>query len=448
MNNKLVRAVSMVVCLIFLLSGCSLPDFFSAESLIRPPKLTGEHAALQKAFEEAVGKDVGLFTPISGNHRGSYILFDANSDKVDEAVVFYSFNSNSSVVHMHLLSQKNGQWYSVADVIGSGTEVYKVDFYNTDSTKMTEVSVIWSVEDSKREKTLSVYRISSLDQFADNTVSSIATVQISDYIYFDVDSDGNNEILYLFYNNSEKIYSLSARLLDFNEAEGNFVPLSDISFRSTIASFDNIFYEITGRDLRVYLECVSPEGNIFTEMLVYSKDKEALLLPDADGIMLSELTHRTSPVRSMDFNDDGMIDIPMVLDSEGSYIISERPEQMDVPLLVDWLTYSDNSFSSVGKFYINESEAYAIRIDDLYEYYYFVYDNVNKITQVRLKNNSDENNIVFSVSKKKDSDGYQGILGDSFLGDRNFSEYSIVITALGESLSFSEEYIKSLLKNL
>ena len=115
MNNKLVRAVSMVVCLIFLLSGCSLPDFFSAESLIRPPKLTGEHAALQKAFEEAVGKDVGLFTPISGNHRGSYILFDANSDKVDEAVVFYSFNSNSSVVHMHLLSQKNGQWYSLGD---------------------------------------------------------------------------------------------------------------------------------------------------------------------------------------------------------------------------------------------------------------------------------------------------------------------------------------------
>lgn len=448
MYRKLIRIIVGIVCFSFVLSGCSLPDFFSAENLIRPPKLTGEHAALQKAFEDAVGKDIGLFTPISGNHRGAYILFDANSDGIDEAVVFYSLNSNSSVIHMHLLSRDNEQWYSVADIIGSGTEVYKVDFYNIDSSNMLEISVIWSVEDSKREKTLSVYRISSLEQFGENSVTSIATIQIADYVCFDVDSDRNNEILYLFYNDSENIYSLSARLLDFNDTEDIFVPLSDISFNSSIASFDGIFYEVTGSDLRVYLECVSLDGDIFTEMLVYSKDKEALLIPESTGVSLYELSRRKNSVRCMDFNEDRLIDIPTVLASDESYIISERPEYMDVPLLIEWMTYADYSFYSVGKYYINESEAFAIKIDDLYDYYYFVYDSVNRITQVRLKSNADENNIIFSVSKQKEADGYQGILGEGFLGERDFSEYSIVITALGESLNFSEAYVKSLIKNL
>lgn len=452
MVKKTVRLLIVTICISVLFSGCSLMEFFTAEKLIRPPKLTGEHAALQTAFEEAVGKDIGLYTPIAGNHRGSYILFDANNDSVDEAVVLYSSDTNSSAVHMHLLSQKDGEWYSVADITGSGTEVYKVDFMNIDSGRMLEIVVIWSVDDSKREKTLSVFRISSLDASVDNALSSIATVQIIDYVYFDVDIDNDYEILYLFQASSEQNYSLSARLLDFNEEKELLVPLSDVSFKSNISYFSQITYENTKEQLRVYLDCASPENDYFTEMLVFSKSDAVLFIPDFNGKPLAEITRRTEYVLCTDFNADGTIDIPCVFRVEDSCILSDRPENITVPLFVEWLTYSDDVFKASGKYFINEADGYALRYDSFAECYYIVYDSINRITQLRLKNGTEENNIVFSVSRD-DEDSYAGILGDGilgegFLGNKESVKCNVVVTALGESLSFTESYIKSLLLEL
>ena len=179
MKVKNLKAVIVLTILVFTFSGCSLVNLVSAESLLRPPKLTGENAALQTTFENSVGSDVSLYAPIAGDYRTSYIFFDMNFDGNDEAVVFYSLNSNSSVVHMHLLSQYNNEWYSVADIIGSGTEVYKVDFCNIDSSRNSEIAVIWSLDDSKREKTLSFYKVNSYDEAVENAVISIATIQIA-----------------------------------------------------------------------------------------------------------------------------------------------------------------------------------------------------------------------------------------------------------------------------
>ncbi len=448
MMKKALKALLAVLLISCIFSGCSLPNFFAAEKLIRPPKLTGENAALQMAFENTVGKDTGLYTPIAGNHRASYILFDANDDSVDEAVVFYSLNSNSSVVHMHLLSQKDGEWYSVFDIIGSGTEVYKVDFYNIDNTNNLEIAVIWSVEDSKREKTLSVYRIASLDRDVDNALVSIATIQISDYVYFDVDGDKANELLYLYYNSSEHVYSLSARLLDFDSAENIFVPLSDLAFQSEISTFSDIIYEKNGNDLRIYLDCISPDNEMFTEILVFSMEKEALFSPQPEDKHLSELSQRNEFIGCQDFNNDGLIDIPVMIDAEESYVLSDISGMTDLPVIVQWITYTESKFVSIGKYFINDTDSFALKLDDLYDDYYIVYDTVNKLTQVRLRASEDENNIVFSVSVRKTDDEYTSILGDGFLGGRGDREYNIVVTALGENMQITNAYVESLIKDL
>lgn len=447
MKNKLFKAITFIMLLGVVFSGCSLPDFFAAENLIRPPKLTGENAALQQVFENTVGKDISLYSPVSGNHRASYILFDANSDSVDEAVVFYSLNSNSSVVHMHLLSQKNGEWYSVFDVIGSGTEVYKVDFYNIDKLKNLEIAVIWSVEDSKREKTLSVYKIASLDSAVDNALVSMATIQIADYVYFDVDSDKSNELLYLYYNSSEQTYSLNARLLDFDSAENAFVPLSDIAFNSLVSSISDIIYESDGKELRIYLECISPDNEMFTEILVFSKELGTLFNPQPENAVLSELTARRNFISCSDFDEDGYLDIPRPVELEGSYVISED-DNSDEPVIIEWLTFSDGEFSSLGKYFINEKDSFALKLDDFVRYHYIVYDQVNNLVQVRLRDSADENNIVFSVSAEKTEENTGILIGDGFLGHRNDREYNIIVTALGESLYITAEFVDSLIKDL
>lgn len=447
MKCKTLKAIIVIMLVSVFFSGCSLPDFFAAENLIRPPKLTGENAALQQVFENTVGKDISLYSPVSGNHRASYILFDANSDSVDEAVVFYSLNSNSSVVHMHLLSQKNGKWYSVFDVIGSGTEVYKVDFYNIDNMRNLEIAVIWSVEDSKKEKTLSVYKIASLDSSADNALVSMATIQIADYVYCDVDSDKSNELLYLYYGNSEQAYSLNARLLDYDSDGSMFVPLSDIAFSSSIASVSDIMYESVGKELRIYLDCISPESEMFTEILIFSKELETLLNPQPEEKSLSEITLRRNYISCSDFNGDGYIDIPSLAELEGSYVIL-KDDYTEPPLIVDWLTLYDGTFASIGRYFINETDSFALKLDDLFRYYYIVYDSINNEVQVRLRSSEDENNIVFSVSAVKTEENNVLLIGEGFLGLRDDREYNITVTALGESLYITADFVESLIKDL
>jgi hypothetical protein len=70
-----VRIITLifVLCAALLMTSCSFFQSFTVESLIRPPKLTGENALIEKAFETAVNKDVMLISPIAGDYRNAFV---------------------------------------------------------------------------------------------------------------------------------------------------------------------------------------------------------------------------------------------------------------------------------------------------------------------------------------------------------------------------------------
>jgi len=445
---KTVFSIMLICCILAGFSGCSMFDFFAAENLLKPPKLTGEKAELQKAFENTVGTDISLFTPMAGEYRGSYLIFDANNDGNDEAVVFYAFNSNLSVVHMHLLSQNQGKWYSVGDYTGAGTDVYKVDFYNIDNTKNLEIGVIWSLDDSKKEKSLSLYRISSLEENSENSLLSLATIQIADYVSCDVDGDYSNELLYFYFTSDDGNSSSYARLLDYDAQNENLVPISEVKLPFAFTSIAQILSDKEDDNYRFYVDCAASGENAFSEIIVYNKKSGALYIPQVRDKYISSLSVRTAEVYCEDFNKDGYLDIPLTLECDDSYAVSDT-DGTQIPLsFTEWYTYLDGEFMSLGKYFLNHYDGFALKLDALYEYYYVVYDYVNKVTQVRLKNSDSENNIVFSVSCINPDDDIVSLLPDGLLGDKNKTEYRIVISAKGETLSFTEAYIESLISDL
>ncbi len=440
-------AVVMLFGMLVGFSGCSVFDFLAAENLLKPPKLIGEKAELQSAFENTVGTDVKLFTPIAGEYRGAYIIFDADNDGNEEAIVFYSINSNSSV-HMHLLSQVDGKWYSVSDYIGSGTEVYKVDFFNIDNSGNLEISVIWSLDDSKREKTLSVYRILSLAPEAEDAFASLATIQIVDYVHCDVDGDNADELLYFYFDSAGSAVSVCARLIDYDSQNNNLVPISEVKLPSVFASVNQISVDKENGNFRFYVDCVDVGDTYFSEIIIYDAENAALYIPRTEGKNISELSSRMHSIFCEDFNGDGYLDIPVTLYSEESYSVTDTDGTEVSLMFVEWYTYLDGGFLSLGKYFINQYDGYCLKLDALYSNFYVVYDYVNKVTQVRLKNSSEENNIVFSVSCVEIHDETVSILPDGFLGDKNDVEYKIVISAKGETLSFTDAFIKSLIFEL
>ncbi len=437
---KFVPFVVLIIVLAFSFSGCSLIDFFSADALLKAPGLTGENAALQKAVESAVGSDIILYTPIAGEHRASYILFDANNDKNDEAVVFYSFNSNESVVHMMLLSNKD-EWVPVADLTGSGTEVYKVDFCNIDTSQGLEIAVIWSLDDSKREKTLSLYKINSLESGYENALTSVVTVQVLDYMCFDIDSDSINELLYFYFNSTDEQYAVSARLLDYIPQDSSYVPVSDISLSLPISSFFNLTSAKENNDYIIYLDCVSPAGDYFTEIISYDYENSALNKVMVNDEYISSKTIRKNQISCVDFNKDGLIDIPCQLDYEDSYVVGYSETALIKMTFVSWHCYSENDFYEIGKYFLNDFDSFTMKIDELYDDYYFVYDYANSVTQLRLKDYNEENNVVFSVICEDVVSDFNALLQD----DERKSSINIIISAKGESLGFSEAFIESII---
>ena len=155
-----VKIIAFVICCTLLFNACAMFDLFSVDELMRTPKLTGENALIQQAFEEAVGNSVSLLSPVSGEYRSAYVLNDIDGDTYDEALVFYKNNQTASDVHMHLLDFDGKEWFSVADVVGNGTDVYSIEFCNLDQGNLLEIAVVWTMPDAARSKNLVIYKIS------------------------------------------------------------------------------------------------------------------------------------------------------------------------------------------------------------------------------------------------------------------------------------------------
>lgn len=441
MKIRILRTVVLFTIAALLFSGCSLLDFFSSENLLKAPKLTGENAALQQAFEAAAGKDISLFTPISGEFRSSYIKADINNDKIEEALVFYALNNNKTVVHMHILAQENNEWHSIADIAGSGTSVYKVDFFNIDDENNLEIAVTWLVDDSKKARTLSLYKVSGYSNDDENLLTSVATIQLADYIYLDIDSDNINELLYFYYDaTGDNEVTTGARLLDYNVKTKNLLPVSDLPLDSGISSFARILYSQADETFQIYVDCINSDGKLSTVIIFYDNTKSVLSLPQVEGSSVSVFTVRDQSLSCQDFDNDGSINIPLQLEYEDSYSVGLSDGVSEQIRYVSWNEFKDGVLYENGKYCINYADRFELQIDDFYEKYYIIYDYIKKETQVRLKS-AEENDLVFTI-KSNDADVF-----DSLLTDNKYSQFVISVTPLGESLNITKNYVMDLISD-
>ena len=78
-------------------------------------------------------------TPTTGDYRSSFILYDFDGDGEDEAIALYSYSTDETAVYLHFLDCRGGEWLSIADIKGSGSEVYKIEFCDTVEARL------WSV---------------------------------------------------------------------------------------------------------------------------------------------------------------------------------------------------------------------------------------------------------------------------------------------------------------
>ena len=160
MEKKIPALIALCVLFCFVLSGWSV-GLKAVDNLLRAPKLTGENADLNMAFEEAARRvrDAGIVLkrPSNGNYRSSFILHDIDGDGTEEAIVFYAFSDDKSAPRMNDLSRAGGRWESVSDFPGSGIGVYEILFSDLNGDSIKEIIVAWKISETTTIKHMTIY---------------------------------------------------------------------------------------------------------------------------------------------------------------------------------------------------------------------------------------------------------------------------------------------------
>lgn len=433
MKKKLLRLVPALLALTVLLSSCSPFDFFSADDLLKAPGLTGEKAELQQAFEAAAGKSVSPVSPLTGDYRSAFVMYDCDSDGEDEAFVFYSGTENDSSIHMNVLEKKNGEWHSVGDIAGNGSEIYKVDFLNLEDDADKEIAVTWTVSDTKRDKTLSIYKLSRLEDGSGSSVNPLAAVQIFDYVFLDLDGDSRSELFYIYYDTTEEKSGAYAKLLKYNAADTTLVPISELKLNQQIASLLSLKYDTAGDEYELFIDCSVAENTYFTEVIRFDRATNALISPfslnDMDALTA---TKRSSVPYSSDIDEDGRIEIPVELISAESYVKNPLPGDNTSLVLIDWQRLKKNSLVSVRRFFVNDDIGISVCTNNLSEFSYIVYDKAAKSIEFRLKNRDENTNLIFSISANPTA-------------GRTDSKYIVYISELGTSMNITKAFVDSII---
>lgn len=443
MRTKRVLIIFLFLIVIIAMNSCSF-NITSVDNLIRAPKLTGNNSALQIAFEKAVGKNTTLKTPSNGNYRSAYILYDFDGDGVEEALVFYSLNSDELVVRMNILEQTDNTWISVGDFTGFGSEVYKIDFVDLNDNNREEIIVCWKQTEANINKVMSIYGGYATSELANSSISTLATEYYSSMIPIDLDGDNQNEILFTYIDTISERYLSYAKLLKLSK-DGKVSLVGETQINSNISSYSTFKYDIIDGKYRAYVDAFSGDTQMLTEV-IYWDDNGKLIAPFFNSdVGIPPKTLRNLRIPSTDINFDTLIEIPLTVPIEGGNIIDLNNDKTSPIYLVNWSAYQEDRLEIVKRTYCNLNDSYMFAFPEEWLGNITIQYDINDRICTFFSYNSrtaEKNHELFSF-KAFPVDSFQVSMLDEytqFLTTSSFT-YSFKISQNGLDFGLTEEFV-------
>ncbi len=390
----------LIICLSF--SSCE-KTFLSVNSLMRPPKLSGDDRLLQTAFENSVSEyeSVVTKTPISGKYRSSYILFDVDNDNIEEAIVIFSVPAKNDLIEVLLFKKINNVWEKVSSIKSDSNEIYEVNFADINGDNQYELLLSWTgsfnIEDIDTDfnfsHNLMVYSFDGKD------IECVFTETYSNLFIADLNNNKSDEIVIFKTNLINNDNRTTIRILSFNN---NYSVKYDISkYITGMIEIENI---VSDRILvsnnyisRVYVDGIIGENGIITEIIEINEYNFDTSLPlYEDNQTSNPKTFRSVNITCIDIDNDGYVEIPNTEIYPYAKRISEN-SQGSVNLIV-WSSYKNNMFSVDFKCLIDAKLGFLLVIpDEFIDNVSIIYDvdNLN-LTFYSIDSNGSYNNVLFS----------------------------------------------------
>ena len=365
MKKISVLFIAIVICCFF--SGCSL-NISSVDVLMRPPKLSGENSLLQQTFESTVGdsESIVMKTPVSGDNRSSYLLYDLDNDSVREALVLYSDPIKDDIVYVTVFKFINDKWSFVSTIKGRSSEIYSVDFADINGDGRFEILMSWSQVlsgdtftpasmGSSGEKLLTIY------SYNGSSTTLLKNEAYSKLLVEDINNDSADELLILNISltNQEKV--TLGRIVAFDkeysiEQELKFQITGMLDVYNIVCDTYSINEEA---HTRVYIDGSISESGIITEVIDIKHNDFSISLPFYESnISAQPLTLRDVRVFSQDIDNDGVIEVPVIEKLPGGIKLSVTDDEKTALNLTVWSEIRENQMIVDSRCLLNGTYGY------------------------------------------------------------------------------------------
>ncbi len=448
MKLKKVLSVIIVTVMLLNLSGCSL-NFFSTETLLKPPALSGKSGEVQEAFNKLMsGKTFLLKTPTKGDYKSSFVLYNIDNDEDEEAVVFYTDSSTDTTVRIAVLDYINRKWVLVTDIKGSGSGVHDISFPDLDGDKLPEIVISWSLFDTKLTKMLTVYKVSQLTNKS-FSIETLANEYFNAKAFLDLNSNAVNDLVIVYLDDAAAVQNSYFRAFSIQD-NGSIVKFCEILLDSTITSVSAIHSdEINLKNdsySRVFLDCIKSDTSMFTEVLSWDVEKLKVKREISEP---SKNTLRNVKLLSRDIDSDGKIEIPV----NTKFFTGKKAVSVSLSgtiynfSMVEWKNIADDNTSEIFKSVYNPIHSYLFNFpwsDDVT----VNFDKIENQTNFCIWNTdtNEVEDILFSIKFIENNDKLSRDIDDYeefIIFETEAGVFVYEITPYGENYGVTNEFIKS-----
>lgn len=229
--RKIKKALPLALIAAGLMSFCGCSDAaMGSDSLLRPPRATGDKAAIQDIISAEAGGSYNLKYPQKGENR-SAITF-RNEDTDNEYVLALYSTENDTKLNVSVIVYDKKQWKCLGTYANNASGVDRVMFYDINGDKKEEILIGWTSYNSS-QKSLTAYLMDTDEVYEmgiDQTYDELIVTDITD--------DMSEDIILLSLSTQDT--PSVATLLQYSDRDKRPVGKNSLELNSDVIAFSNI----------------------------------------------------------------------------------------------------------------------------------------------------------------------------------------------------------------
>ena len=266
------------------------------------PKTSSEISQLRGEIDRLLGGTGELAAPIGGYYRQSIQLEDLNGDGSLEAIVFIRTGGDSTLQVCVFEQNERGDYFlnSVLDM--AGTTFDSVSYYDLTGNGYKNIIVGRSLG-ANVPKALGVISTDGA------SVVSLLSATYAGYTLFDLDHDGQSELILVRYDSGEMTGVLEA--YSFSQADNQMVVSLSVGLSENMESMTRMRSGYLRGGVPAIFISGACNGRVdtFTDILAINCSELKNITLDSETGMTSEIVPQYS-VNGQDINGDSIFDLP------------------------------------------------------------------------------------------------------------------------------------------